>query len=200
MSRSLYIFGASGHGKVVHSIASALGNEVVAFLDDDKSKEDFFGCRVVKLETLAVGSRIIVAIGNSLSREKVSSRIGRQGFRLETLVHPTAVIDPSAKIGAGTVIMAGAIIGPDSRVGDGCIINHGAVVDHDCVIGNYAHVCPGACVAGGVWVGSHSWIGIGSSVIQNIRIGERVTVGAGACVVKSLEDNTKAVGVPARPV
>ena len=34
-------------------------------------------------------------------------------------IHPTAVVDPSARIGAGVTIGAYAVVGPEVAIGDG---------------------------------------------------------------------------------
>ena len=40
----------------------------------------------------------------------------------QTLIHPTAVIDPGARLGAGVSVGAFTVIGPDVEIGDGCQI------------------------------------------------------------------------------
>jgi acetyltransferase EpsM len=51
--------------------------------------------------------------------------------RVVTLVHATAVLAPSARIGVGTVVMAHAVVNPGGVVGDGAILNTGSIVEHD---------------------------------------------------------------------
>ncbi|MCR6686367.1 acyl-ACP--UDP-N-acetylglucosamine O-acyltransferase [Pseudoxanthomonas sp.] len=40
----------------------------------------------------------------------------------QALIHPTAVIDPGARLGAGVSVGAFTVIGPDVAIGDGCRI------------------------------------------------------------------------------
>ena len=40
----------------------------------------------------------------------------------QALIHPTAVIDPGARLGAGVSVGAFTVIGPDVEIGDGCRI------------------------------------------------------------------------------
>jgi len=51
-------------------------------------------------------------------------------------VSPKANVDPTATIGAGTVVYPGVFIGPRARVGADCIIYPNAVIYDDCVIGD----------------------------------------------------------------
>jgi UDP-N-acetylglucosamine acyltransferase len=45
-----------------------------------------------------------------------------------SLVHATAIIDPSAQLGVGVSVGAYAIIGADVQIGDGCVIGPHAVI------------------------------------------------------------------------
>ena len=51
-------------------------------------------------------------------------------------IHPTAVIDARAVVGAGTAIAARVCIGAGSRVGADCVLHPGVVIYDDVVIGD----------------------------------------------------------------
>jgi UDP-3-O-[3-hydroxymyristoyl] glucosamine N-acyltransferase len=55
-------------------------------------------------------------------------------------VHPTAVIDPSAEIGAGVSIGAYSIIGADVRIGDGVQIDASVIIEAGARIGQGSHL------------------------------------------------------------
>ena len=42
--------------------------------------------------------------------------------QLMTGIHPTAIVDPDARIGSNVSIGAYAMVGPDCVIGDGCVI------------------------------------------------------------------------------
>ena len=67
-------------------------------------------------------------------------------------------------------------------------------------VGNYAHICPHASLSGNTQVGDSSTIGTGARVIPCITIGENCLIGAGAVVTRSVPNNKKAYGVPAKIV
>lgn len=191
----MYLFGASGHGKVIKEIIEACGQEVDAFIDDNPTVNELCGKKVLHGETEL--SPMIVSIGANHIRRKVVEKL-RCEFGVA--IHPSAIVSPSAKIGEGTVIMPGAIINADAVIGKHCIINTGASVDHECIIGDYCHIAPHATLCGQVYVGEGTLVGVGSSVIPCIYIGSWCTVGAGAAVTKNIEDNMKVAGVPTRPL
>jgi len=39
-------------------------------------------------------------------------------------IHPTAIIDPSAELGAGTIVGPYCVIGPDVVLGSNCWLQH----------------------------------------------------------------------------
>src|SRR4051794_30135717 len=49
--------------------------------------------------------------------------------QLMTGIHPTAIVDPDAKIGNNVSIGAYAMIGPDCVIGDGCVISPRATLE-----------------------------------------------------------------------
>lgn len=204
---NLLVIGAGGHGRVVADAASRMGTwERIAFLDDRFPETTHTsGFEIIgKIDSLPNHNEnfptAIVGIGNSERRMMFIDLLGRQGFNIGVVVHPSAVVAKDVFIGAGTVIFAGVVINTGAKIGAGCIINTSASVDHDCILADGVHICPGARLAGEVSVGTGSWIGIGSSVIQQVVIGDHVVVGAGAAVINNVPEGSTVAGVPAKRI
>ena len=196
----MYLFGASGHGKVIKDILNANGIKVEAFVDDNPNVNECGG-RPVLHDAMGL-SPMIVSIGVNRIRKMIVERLRANNSAIEfaTAIHPSAVISPSAKIGEGTVVMAGAVVNADAVIGNHCIVNTGATVDHDCVIGDYCHIAPGANVSGGTHIGEGTWIGVGACVIQCLNIGKWSFIGAGSVVVKDVSDGVVAYGNPCKVI
>ncbi len=197
----VYILGAGGHAKVVVATLLDSGFKVECLYDDDESKRNktVLGVNVVgPLSEMAKNKEcsLLMAFGDNRFREKIAKELMNNTW--VTVVHPSAYVHPSVKIGCGTVIFAGAVIQPGAVVGKHCIVNTGAVIDHDCIIGDYVHIGPGAKLAGNVKVGNRVFMGIGSVAIPGLVIGENSIVGAGGVVISDLPDSVTACGVPAR--
>ena len=210
----MLVLGAGGHGKVVGDLVRACGHELVGYVDLYAERvgevAEPGGAKVVMaqdvlLEGLAEGDGLpfeadglVIAVGDNQNRYNLCERIGAEHLR--TLVHPSAVVSPSAEIGAGSVVFPTAVINPDVTIGHGAIINTGAVIEHDCLLGDGVHVSPQAVVSGVCEIGDRTWIGAGASIIHEIVIGSDVTVGAGAAVIRDVPSDVTAVGNPARVV
>lgn len=189
----VYLYGASGHGKVIKDIIEAQGGCVEGFVDDNPELSTFCDKPVMhKADGL---SPMIVSIGDNMTRKKIVERLS---CKFGVAIHSSAIVSPSAKIGVGTVVMPGAIINADAVIGKHCIVNTGASVDHECVIGDYCHIAPHATLCGQVHVGEGSMVGVGAAVIPCKEIGDWCAIGAGAVVVDNVPDNKTVMGVPAK--
>jgi sugar O-acyltransferase (sialic acid O-acetyltransferase NeuD family) len=204
--KSLAIFGASGHGKVLADTATTIGWQKVVFFDDawpniiSNGQWEIVGDMKTLLSRLTEFDGILVGIGNCSIRWQKHQLLKTAGAPLITLIHPHAYISPTVDIGAGTVVMAGAVVNVDTMIGDACIVNTASSVDHDCIIGHAVHIAPGVHLSGNITIGKGSWLGVGAIVRQGIQIGSDVMVGAGAVVVKSVSNGLTVIGNPARPL
>ncbi len=201
--RTLAIYGAGGHGRVVADTASMLGWQEIVFYDESwpqhhkNSIWPVVGNYENLLATLAKYDGVIVAFGNCVIRLNKTRELINLHAPIISLVHPKAFISPNSALGLGSVVFAGAVINIEAKVGEASIINTGATVDHDCIIGPGVHVCPGANLSGGVEVGESSWIGVGSCVRHGIKIGANVMIGAGAVIVKDVPDGVTMISIQA---
>lgn len=191
--KNVVILGAGGHANVIADIISAMGEKVVAFLDDDQQNNERSGSisDYVKFKN----AEFIIGIGNADIRESLANNLNVKWF---TAIHPSAIISPSAVLGKGTVVMPNAVINARAVIGNHCIINTGAIVEHDNIISDYVHISVGAKLGGTVTIGKKTWIGIGSTVKNNVNIFSDCMIGAGATVVDDISTKGTYVGIPAR--
>ena len=206
MNRIL-IIGAGGHAKVVAETILAEGKyDDLIFLDDD-SEKSVYGKRVFGPlkkyldENLKDSYRnAFVAFGNNANRMEWIYRLIDEGYEVPHIIHPNSYLSSSAKVGLGTIVFAGSVIQSEVKIGKGVIINTGSLIDHDTNISDGVHICPGVTIAGNVSIDSGTWVGIGSTIIQNINIGKDAILGAGSVVIKDITDQSKVVGIPAKPI
>ncbi|MDJ0751172.1 MAG: NeuD/PglB/VioB family sugar acetyltransferase [Woeseiaceae bacterium] len=207
MSGKLIVIGAGGHGVVIAEAATAANEwKEVVFLDDRQPTGSIVnGFSVVgrttdMQEIYDPNDNFVVGIGDNHVRLEVHSNLVKSGFVAGRVIHPSAVISPTASIGHGTVVLGGVVVNARAKVGSAVILNTASSVDHDCKLEDGVHISPGANIVGGVKVGVCSWIGAGAVTIHSISIGKSVVVGAGAAVVHDIGDEMIVVGVPARPI
>ena len=191
----MYLYGASGHAKVIIDILEASGVRVDGLIDDNPNINQLQGYPV--RHTFTGESPFIISIGNNKIRKQVAERLLTSYGKA---IHSSAILSPTAKIGDGTVVMQGAIIQADAKIGKHCIINTGSSIDHECLIGDYVHISPHATLCGNVHIGEGSWIGAGTTIIPNLNIGKWSMIGAGSVITEDIPDHVLAFGNPCRIV
>lgn len=198
MRRNLIIVGASGHGKVVADIAQLTGYEEIVFLDNNPSLRECAGHPVLGPEALldTLEGEVFIAVGNGLMRQRVMDSHPNRVYPV--LIHPSAIIARTSRIGVGSVVMAGVVVNPDSVFGRGVILNTSSSIDHDCHVGDFCHIAVGAHLAGTVTLGNLTWIGAGAIVSNNLSICGHCMIGAGAVVVKDIAVPGTYLGIPAK--
>ncbi len=208
MATKVFVFGASGHAKVVIDILERMPDLDVAFAIDDAAAakgrslcgHPVIGGRNDLLAHRAQAAAGIVTIGDNAARRDVAAWLVAQGFQLARAIHPAATLARDVTVGDGTVIMAGCVINSDTSVGANAIVNTGSTIDHDCAIGDSVHIAPGCHLCGGVKIGAGSFLGAGTTVVPGVRIGNNVVVGAGSTVLDHVADGARVAGSPARPL
>lgn len=193
--KKLYLYGASGHGKVIAEIAEDVGFEILGFIDADVSKTFILSYEIIHYIPTVL-SNLIISIGNNNFRKKIAEE--NTELTYPVLIHPSASISKRSKIDQGTVVMAGVSVNADITIGKHCIINTNASIDHDCTIQDFVHISPNVALAGNVIVGEGTHLGIGACVIQGIRIGKWCTIGAGTVIIKDIPDGATVVGNPGK--
>lgn len=199
----LVIIGGGGHAVVVGEAAALAGIAVAGVMDDRTDPPA--ACRgdhsMPWLGAIrAADSPWVLGIGDVVARRVVLTRFKGILPRAATIVHPRAILSPSATLGKGVFVGPGAVIHSRAVIGDHAIINSGAIIEHDCEIGQNSHIAPGTILGGAARVGRDSLVGLGSAVLPGIWIGDHCVVGAGAVVLHNIDDNSIVVGLPAKPL
>ena len=191
----MYLYGASGHAKVIIDMLKARGISVEALFDDDAAINELMSIPV--LHEWTGQSPLVVSIGNNVSRRQIVNRLGSD-CEYATVIHPSATISTNATIGDGTVVMQGCTIQSEAQIGKHCILNTNSSIDHECVLNDFVHVSPQATLCGNVHVGMGAWIGAAAVVIPGVKIGRWSVIGAGSVVVSDIPDGAVAYGNPCR--
>ena len=207
--KKLLLLGSSGHcGSILDCVLSAGLYDEIGIVSSNPNKS-ILGVPVVgnyqQLPDLfregwteahiAIGS-----VGYVAKRREMYGVLTAIGFRLATVIDPSAVIARDAEIACGVWIGKRAVVNNGCRIGVCAMINTGSIIEHESVVGDFAHISPGAVLCGQVRVGDNTHVGAGSTVRQGIRIGAGSMIGAGSVVVKNMPDGVTAFGVPCRVV
>lgn len=198
MNKGLVIIGAGGHAKVCYEIALKMNRWQNIYVLDDNPVNEYFTING-SLNDIALYYEydFFVAIGSNCIRKKIYEKYLKK-YNLATLIHPSAVISETAKIGPMSVVMPNVVVNSNTIIGQGCILNTACTLDHDSSMENFVHVSPGVNIAGNVKIGSGTWLGIGTVVKNNISIGKNIQTGAGSLIINNVFDEGIYHGSPAK--
>ena len=183
----LLILGAGGFGQMAKETALELGYEQAVFLDDAAVGEDVIGrcCDyILHHEEYPVA---VAAFGNNKTRLYWTDKLLEAGYQVPAMVHPSAVVSPSAVLESGCFVMQRAVVNTHTRIERAALINSGAVVDHDSVVCAGAHVGLGSIVKANCTIESGRKVEAGEVIFSTRRKIE----GADS---RSLEDAVYAFG------
>ena len=149
---------------MIQETARLIGYAKVVFLDDAAKGEDVIGKCCDYQAFLGEYDTAVAALGDNGMRLYWTEKLMEAGYKVPAIIHPSAVVSPSAEIGNGSFIMQRAVVNTHTVIEHGVLVNSGAVVDHD------SHVAKGA------------HIGLGSVVKANCNIDVKRKVEAGEVV------------------
>lgn len=182
---NIVLVGAGGHAKAVVEALRASGGKVMTYVD--RAPADWLDARHEESDE-AVGPSIgtlVFGLGG-MTPDALADRLAlferylSRGFAAEPIIHSAGWVSASARLGAGTVVLAGAVVQPNVQIGQAVIINSGAIVEHDSLVGDGTHVAPGAVVLGGCHIGSCCMIGAGSVILPGAKVPDATLVRAAA--------------------
>ena len=194
---------ADGQAGVILDVLTYFENiEVVAFYNNSPELNGtsingipVLGCiNDATKDSLSKIDMFHISVGDNNARLDLYRKLKKQGLKLLTIIHPTAVVSKTARISEGCFIGAQAVIQNNVIISNVSLINSGAIIEHDNVIGQAVHVAPRACTAGRVKIGDMSFVGIGAVIIPDVIIGELSFIAAGAIITKNVLDKTIMMG------
>jgi len=206
--KRIAIIGSAHLGQqVLHHIRTDTNDKVVGFFDDFQEKGNLVKdvpilgntSDIIDSFKQDVFDEILIAIGyKHLEFKKQVFEYFKNKVPFYTFIHSTSIVDPSAKIGQGTIIYPNCMLDQDVKIGDNVLVNISCTISHDSIIGNHCFLSPSASLAGFVQIGELCIIGINSTLIDNVKISQKIQLGGGTVVIRNLDTSGLYVGNPAR--
>lgn len=208
MENRVVLIGAGGFGREVISWArdsSLIGKfpKITFFVDDNPKALDGFDYGLHYIGAIQDyipkdGDLFVMGVASPAIKRKIVEKISCSSSKFLTLIHPTAVVSFSAKIGDGAIICPFSLISADAVIGNFVNVNCMSSIGHDAFIGDYSTISGHVDITGQVKVGESVFFGTGASVVPRIKIGSNAQIGAGATVMRSVKDGAMMYTMPAR--
>lgn len=208
--KQLLIIGARGWGREVYDIAKACieaGADFVVkgFLDDKADAlngYDNYPPIIGPVETYKIQKDdvFICALGDVNYKKKYAEIILNKGGEFISLIHPTALIGPNAKVGKGCIVGAYANISNDTSIGDFVTFSIRAGIGHDTLVGDYTHIGGNCSISGFVTIGEFVTMHPSCVIVPHRKIGDRSIIGTGSVVLGNVKVDTTVFGNPAKKI
>jgi acetyltransferase-like isoleucine patch superfamily enzyme len=123
------------------------------------------------------------------------------------VVHPTALLAPGCRIGAGNIVGPHCYLGTNSRLGDLNVLNYHVGFGHHSQLGDGNFIAPGFQCGNTVTIGSGNFFGLSCTVGPDVKIGDNNRFQAGTVVMQPVgsdlvcfsSERMKAMRLPGTP-
>lgn len=206
---NIIIVGAGGFGREVYLWAkesfSTNHYRIKGFLDDNPRILDNYDMDIGiigNLDNYEIKNRdrFLFAIGDIDTKKRIVTNLKKKGAKFLTLVHPTAIVADTAKIGEGAIVCPFCLVSDNVRLDDFVMMNIYSSCGHDVKVGDYCILSPYATLNGFVILEDEVFLGTHSTIIPYRKIGYKSKISANSVVMRDVLPNKIVFGVPGKPI
>lgn len=204
---NIIIIGAGGFGREVYCwVKDTFSNDqfyLKGFLSNNPRDLDNFDVDATIIgdpDTYKIEDRdrFICAIGDIDVKKRIVTTLKSQGANFFNLIHPTAVVAKSAKIGEGVIICPFALVSSHVELQDFVMMNFYSSCGHDAKVGKYSILSPYATVNGFSILEDEVFLGSHTTVTARKKVGYRSKISANSVAMYDVPEHTLVYGVPGR--
>lgn len=206
--KRLIIIGAGNIGKIVCEYARLMKEYktewdiagYLEFTDKEITVDPAYPAVIGSIEEYQPQTNdvFVCSYANVEERERSVALLKSKNAQFINIIHPTANILSTNKMGVGNVIGAFTTISVNTTIGNHCVIQDHCNVGHDSVIGDYSHLYVGNIVCGFNTLGESTTVFTGSVIYPKLKVGSKAGIGAGSVVMRSVKPETTVMGNPAK--
>lgn len=142
----------------------------------------------------------ICAVGTPKIRYKLTSIIEKRGGEFINLIHKTAIVQGSVKMGTGNILCPYTHVNDHVIMGNHVLLGNKAGIGHDAKIGDYTCFMGSASLMGYADIGKCVYFADGAAALPHSIVEDNVYVGVRSIVFKKAKKGQKVFGNPAMPI
>lgn len=204
---NIIIIGAGGFGREVYNWAkesfSPKKFRIKGFLSSNPNDLNNFNFDVGILGhensyNIKKQDRFLVAIGDIDIKKGVVAKLKKKGAQFLNLIHPTAIVSKTAKMGQGVIICPFVIVSDHVILDDFVLMNIYSSCGHDAKVGKYCVLSPYATLNGFAVLEDEVFLGTHSTVTPKRKIGFRSKISANSVAMHDVPARSFVFGVPGK--
>lgn len=206
--KDLVIIGGGGFGRETQALVEDINSATptwnfLGFIDDHATGTSPEGFEALGnldyLKNMNPKPHAVIAIANSVVRERIAKECEEAGVPFATLIHPSVKMKGHlCTVGEGSILCDSVKLAVNAHIGKHCILNMECTVGHDAILKDFVSMMSGCMTGGDIIIEPHNYFGLRCVIINQIHITSHCTFGACACVVKDATVPGTYVGVPAK--
>lgn len=206
---NIIIVGAGGFGREVYLWAKDSFSKdqyrIKGFLDDNPKILNNYNMDIGIIGDLdgygiKKQDRFVFAIGDIDVKKHLATKLKEKGAKFLTLIHPTAIVVDTAKIGEGAIICPFCLVSDNVRLDDFVMMNAYSSCGHDARIGKYCILSSYTAIAGFAVLEDEVFLGLHATIIPGKRVGYKSKVSANSVVMRDIPPNKMVFGVPGKAI
>ena len=172
--------------------------KVVCFSVDEEyiTEEEKFGLKIINLKKLKENYnpkdyKIIIGVGyNNINqnRENIFNRVKEMGYEIETYIHPSAVVNETASIGEGSMILSNSVVEPFVKVGENSIIWSNCTLAHHSEVESHCWIASNSILSGQAKIKHNTFIGVNCTIVNEVIVERMNIIGAGSLITKNTNE------------
>lgn len=203
----IIIIGAAGCGREVANWIEDINKteptwNILGFLDDNPDALKGFPCKYPILGTIKdheplENVRYAMGIASPAVKKIIGPAMMEKGARFASVIHPSVRVYSEFEPGVGLIAYPNAKIATGCRIGN-FVTLQSTILGHDAELEDYVTVSSSCGITGGTKLHEGCFIGDHACISVGLEVGKNAYVGIGSVVIRSVEENTRVFGNPAR--
>mgnify|MGYP003393044643 CR=1 FL=1 len=210
--KKIIIFGCGENSRDIIEMVEQINNnqsekyELVGLLDDNVA---MLGKKVEGVKVIGNISNAknygdcyfvngIYPLGNFSKNREIIENLNLKDERFITLIHPSAYVSKTSKIGHGSVVFQNSVIMSNATIGSHVNIQPNCIIHHRVFIGDFSFIANSVSTGGLVRIDKAVFIGMNCTIKEKVIIGSFSVIGMGSTVISDVPSNSVFVGAPAR--
>ncbi|UAM96606.1 hypothetical protein K8354_09650 [Polaribacter litorisediminis] len=211
--KPLVIVGATGSGEIASSVFEDINKvkpqwNILGFLNDVSEIDDHIGKYKIigrseqLLDYIQKGCHVHYTFHFNVKKKNERVNAFKElNIPLEAHasgVHPLAYLNPSSRIGAGSLMLPYSATSGGSIVGDFCHMYTSSFLGHDTYLSSYSTLAAHSVLGARIKMGEGVHIGLNATIREDVVIGKYAIVGMASNVISDIGDYEIFVGNPAK--